>query len=965
MTFQGGSDRSDRIRDLFDEVVGLAPEERTAHLAEACGDDEDLRRDVESLLEAEDARGSGVRRALEGLQPSEEADGKSAAPSGPGQIPAALQAALADRYSIVREIGRGGMATVYLADDLKLPRQVAIKVLNPELSEALGADRFLLEIETASSLTHPHILPLHDSGEADGLLYYVMPYVKGESLRDRLKREKQLPVEDAVRIAREVADALAYAHGRGVVHRDVKPANILLEAGHAVLADFGVAKAVAAMDRTQLTQTGTTLGTPTYMSPEQASGDQQLDGRSDQYALGCVLYEMLAGEPPFRGARVEAVVRQHLTVEPAPVTQARPTAPESVAAALHRALAKNPADRFRTTRELGAALAEGPRPPVPPVEPPGPSVRKMALIGASVLVALVGAWAAWSIFGAGGSGPEGDRPLVAVLPFENLSPDSASSFFAGGVQLELRSTLTRVPTIEVIGSSSVEHYGPPGSRPPLSQIARELGVDYLIGAGARLWGDSVRITVQLMDRTGVQVWAEDFDGPYTPEGYVRAQAEIVQAVAYELRAVLSPDDEEWLQEVPTRSLEAFEAYLRGNDEKPGMANTRAWSDMPAIQWYEKAVELDADFALAMAQLARLAWQTRNDSDGWRERALGFARRALALEPDLVDARVGLFLALPNGDERTAQLDTLRRIAPDDPEILRLLGRVQRGAGDLDAAIELFRRAVPLDPLDPGAHQNLTTIHVFRHQYDEALRWNERWMALSGSGGPGIVGTYIYLARGDTLRARAGIDWMLRESPRAFYGGDAFQYLLRLPERLLGREEREMLLGPGPSGRPPSLGRLTNVAIHETAMGRTDAARAAWQALRTYLDSRERPLREYLALAYMGLDDREAALELAGWWEDQISAEDRGEATAEPPQGQVGEGWDCRTFMNSLTFCPILARIYTHFGLHDRAIDLLEEMLPAPSWLTVHILEVDPIWDPLRENPRFQALLEEYADDVEH
>jgi len=488
-------------------------------------------------------------------------------------------------------------------------------------------------------------------------------------------------------------------------------------------------------------------------------------------------------------------------------------------------------------------------------------------------------------------------------------------------------------------------------------------VGYLIGAGARLWGDSVRITVQLMDGSGVQVWAEDFDGPYTPEGYVRAQAEIVQAVAYELRAVLSPDDRAWLQTVPTRSLEAFEAYLRGNDEKPGLAATGAWSDLPAIQWYEKAVELDADFALAMAQLARLAWQTRLHSDGWRERALGFARRALALEPDLVDARVGLFLALPNGDERTAQLDTLRRIAPDNPEVLRLLGRVQRGAGDLDAAIESFQRAVPLDPLAPGGYQNLTTLHVFTHQYEEALRWNERWMARSGGGGPGLLGTYIYLARGDTIRARAGIDWMLRESPRVFYSVDNFQYLLRLPERLLGPEEREMLLGPRPSGRPPGLG-LTNVAIHEKAMGRVEAARAAWEALRTYLENGESPSRDYLALAYMGLDDRDAALELAGWWQDQISAEDP-EAAAEPPQGQVGEGWDCRTFMNSLTFCPILARIYTHFGLHDRAIDLLEEMLPAPSWLTVHILEVDPIWDPLRDNARFQALLEEYADDVEH
>jgi tRNA A-37 threonylcarbamoyl transferase component Bud32 len=268
-----------------------------------------------------------------------------------------LTQALADRYAIKGEIGAGGMATVYLAQDLKHNRQVAVKVLDPDLSERLGAERFLREIETAANLTHPHILPLFDSGEANGFLFYVMPFVEGESLRSRLTKEKQLPVEDAVQITREIADALAYAHEKGVIHRDVKPANIMLEAGHAVLADFGVAHAVAEAKEDRLTRTGTSLGTPTYMSPEQATGEQDLDGRSDQYALGCVLFEMLAGHPPFTGAQVEAVVRQHLTEQPPSVTQARPAVTEEVVAVIKRALAKNPADRFKTTGEMAAALA--------------------------------------------------------------------------------------------------------------------------------------------------------------------------------------------------------------------------------------------------------------------------------------------------------------------------------------------------------------------------------------------------------------------------------------------------------------------------------------------------------------------------------------------------------------------------------------------------------------------------------
>ena len=268
-----------------------------------------------------------------------------------------LKAALAERYQIEREIGSGGMATVYLAQDLKHNRRVALKVLDPGLAKSLGAERFLREIETAANLTHPHILPLFDSGEVDGFLFYVMPYVEGESLRSRLTNEKQLPVEDAVQITREIADALAYAHQKGVIHRDVKPANIMLEAGHAVLADFGVAHAVAEAKEERITRTGTSLGTPSYMSPEQATGEQDLDGRSDQYALGCVLYEMLSGHPPFTGAQVEAVLRQHLTEDPPSVTRTRPSVTEEVAEVITRSLAKSPADRFKTTGEMAAALA--------------------------------------------------------------------------------------------------------------------------------------------------------------------------------------------------------------------------------------------------------------------------------------------------------------------------------------------------------------------------------------------------------------------------------------------------------------------------------------------------------------------------------------------------------------------------------------------------------------------------------
>ncbi len=267
-----------------------------------------------------------------------------------------LKSALASRYSIEYELGGGGMATVYLAEDLKHHRQVALKVLRPELAAAMGPERFLREIEIAAQLHHPHILPLYDSGEADGVLYYVMPYVEGESLRDRLNREKQLAIDDALQVAREVADALSYAHSHSVIHRDIKPENILLESGHAVVADFGIARAVDAAGGERLTETGIAVGTPAYMSPEQAGGGKDLDGRSDLYSLGCVLHEMLAGQPPFTGPTVESLVHQHLTAEPPSVTVIRPSVPGWVSAALERSLAKTPADRFNPVAQFGEAI---------------------------------------------------------------------------------------------------------------------------------------------------------------------------------------------------------------------------------------------------------------------------------------------------------------------------------------------------------------------------------------------------------------------------------------------------------------------------------------------------------------------------------------------------------------------------------------------------------------------------------
>ncbi|WP_439643631.1 serine/threonine-protein kinase [Gemmatimonas sp.] len=322
-----------------------------------------------------------------------------------------LTTALSDRYRVTRELGAGGMATVYLAHDLRHERDVAIKVLHPDLGEALGADRFLAEIKTTAKLQHPHILPLLDSGAAGGLLYYVMPYITGETVRARLERERQLPVDDALRIARAVCDALQYAHEQGIIHRDIKPENILLQGGHALVADFGIALAVQQAGGQRMTQTGLSLGTPQYMSPEQAMGERTIDARSDQYALAAVLYELLAGEPPFTGATVQAVIAKVISAEPEPLTLVRKAVTPAVDAAVRRALAKLPADRFASVAAFLAALATaetlgvaGPPATATVREGTNPRSRWSAVAVAGTLAAVLGLTAGWGLWGAARAG---------------------------------------------------------------------------------------------------------------------------------------------------------------------------------------------------------------------------------------------------------------------------------------------------------------------------------------------------------------------------------------------------------------------------------------------------------------------------------------------------------------------------------------------------------------------------------
>jgi serine/threonine-protein kinase len=385
------------------------------------------------------------------------------------ELPDRLEAALAGRYTIERELGAGGMATVYLARDPKHDRQVALKVMRPELSAVLGVDRFVREIRIAAKLNHPRVLALHDSGEADGFLYFVMPYVEGESLRAKIDREKQLSIDEAVTLTRQVASALDYAHQQGVIHRDIKPENILLHRGEAVVADFGIALAVTAAGGERLTETGLALGTPQYMSPEQAMGDRELDGRSDIYSLGAVLYEMVTGEPPQGGATVQAVIAKLLIERPTPPRVVRDNVPEAIDRAIMKALAKVPADRFDSALEFAAALT------------------------------------------AKAADPEHDVKSIVVLPFANLSPDPENDYFSDGLTEEIIADLSKLQSLRVTSRNSAMQLK--GTDKNTKTIGRELNVRYVLEGTVRKAGDRLRITAQLIDAgNDAHLWAEKYDG---------------------------------------------------------------------------------------------------------------------------------------------------------------------------------------------------------------------------------------------------------------------------------------------------------------------------------------------------------------------------------------------------------------------------------------------------------------------
>jgi serine/threonine-protein kinase len=669
-----------------------------------------------------------------------------------------LTAGLAQRYVIERELGQGGMAVVLLARDLRHDRKVAVKVLRPDVSAEIGAERFLREIKLAAGLTHPHILPVFDSGEADGLLFYVMPNMEGRSLRERLDRERQLPLDDALRITREVASALDYAHRQRVVHRDIKPENILLHEGAAMVADFGIGKALSGQG--SVTRTGMTVGTPAYMSPEQASGEPDLDGRSDLYSLACVLYEMLAGEPPFTGPTAQAVIVKRL-VDPIPRIRPSRDVPEPVEEAVMRALARTPVDRFPTAAEFAEALRTIPRELASPQRTPPEAQR---------------------------SAPA--QKSIAVLPLANMSADPENEYFADGMTEEIINALAKVPGLQVASRSSCFAFK--GKHVDIRDVGEKLGVASLVEGSVRKVGNRIRITAQLVNvESGYHLWSEIYDRQL--EDVFAVQDELSRAIVEALKLRLGSDTDQLV--VPTKSLEAYNLYLKARFFYHRFTES---SLQKSLDFYQRVLLLEPGYARAYAGTAdcwcRLAddWAAPDDA---YPRAKAAATRALQLDPELAEAiaAVGKVLGWYEWDFAGAEKQLRRAvtIGPNLAEAHWAFGSILPAVGLLGEAIAEIRKALTLDPLDPGYGRWLTRFLLFAGDYTGAIAHGERIIEL----GEDFFLAYLdigsaHLAQGQPDQA---LEWYrkgqaLEASVRSY---DAF--IVRALAALDRREEAEEIM----------------------------------------------------------------------------------------------------------------------------------------------------------------------------
>ena len=672
-----------------------------------------------------------------------------------------LRGALAQSYSIDRELGRGGMATVYLAQDCKHERLVALKVLHPELAASLGPDRFLREIKTAARLNHPHILPLHDSGEAEGFLYYVMPYVEGESLRERLDRDEFLPVEEVVGLTRGIASALDYAHRHNIVHRDIKPENVMLYEGEAMVMDFGIAKAVSAAGAETLTQTGMMVGTPAYVSPEQAAGETNLDGRSDQYSLACVVYEMLSGQRPFTGPTPQSILAKRFTEPVKPLRSVRSSIPESVERALTKAMTTDADGRFRTVGLFAQALAS-----TSLTTPTDTQTMPQPVVSSA--------------------------KSIAVLPFTNMSADAENEYFTDGMAEEIINALSKIQSLRV--ASRTASFAFKGKSEEIAEIGRKLKVSTFLEGSVRKMGNRLRITAQLVNvADGYHLWSERYDREM--EDIFAIQDEISQAIVVALRVILSEGEKKQIEKARAVNVQAYDYYLRGRQY---FHQLRRKSLEYAKQMFNKAIEIDPDYARAHAGVAdcySLLYTYFDAREFNLRQADKASSRALELEPELAEAHVakGLAVSLSKRfDEAEREFETAISLDPKLFQATYWFARSRLSQGAYEEAVKLFERAAALRPEDYETPHFLAQALMSLGRSDEAEAVYRRQLKL--------LDQHLELNP---------------EDPRACILGAAAFANLHITDRAIELAERAMAVDP----EDPML--LYNVACTYAQLGKTE------------------------------------------------------------------------------------------------------------------------------------------------
>jgi serine/threonine-protein kinase len=868
-----------------------------------------------------------------------------------------LQASLGTAFTIQRELGGGGMSRIYLARDEVLERDIVIKVLPRELAAEMSAERFAREIKLAAALQHPHVLPVLSAGSSNGLPYYTMPFVRGESLRVALDK-KQLSPEDALGLLRDVARALRYAHGEGVVHRDIKPENILLSSGSAVVVDFGIAKALSA-SRTEapggtLTLVGTSIGTPAYMSPEQAAADPNIDHRADIYAWGVIAYELLAGRHPFDGKKTpQQYLKAHLSESPAPLTSVAPGIPAAVATVVMRALEKEPDDRPQSADEilqqLGATSTSG---PITAPRRESSFWRTVSIAGAALLLLGIG-FVVWK-----GKDAQAEAPIMlAVLPFENQGP-SEQEYFVDGLADAVNGKLAGVSGISVIDRRSTAPYR--NTTKPVKQIGTELGVQYVLGAVVR-WapGDSglrAQVRPTLVDtRDATTKWAGDPIVVSSADPFT-AQTEIASKVVNALQVALGADEKRDLAERPTNNTEAYDAYLRGMAVFEGVwkASMSIRSLDQAIADFERAVKLDPKFAQAWGMLC-VARYTRAEAVAGDTASVRLARdaarRATALKPnDPLVVGVRSWIAFLEGDPVGG-----RKIAGDaikagifDVELLvsHAFDLIDADPKMGDSAEKVMMRAVRMSPREARILGAAADLARLRKNWPEWQRQTRAAIALDPTDERGWANlAQNARERGDTLGMQSVIREALQYIPSpsnlllvsmVYAGNDLGSRFIRMnPEQVRIETVYDSVASYH-----------DNKADYFLRTGNTAKAEASLDSIIRQLEGRrlggtsEPALRLYLANAYAQTGRRsEAAREL-----------DRARKLALANKDVRNDG---TPRLNP----RIVAAVLGALGQYDEAIRELRVLVSDGGWTRAGIA-LEPKMRTLRGNPKYEAFLRE-------